>query len=69
MPKVARRAAVGSIALFAFAFLVWKELPAHHAAAVLGGALLLWIAVAAGLWRLRKLDVYASGTNDSDRAI
>jgi hypothetical protein len=47
MPEVfARcRAAVGSIALFAFAFLVWKELPAHHAAAVLGGALLLWIAV------------------------
>jgi uncharacterized membrane protein YqjE len=67
MPKAARGAAVGSIALFAFAFLVWKEL--HHAAAVLGGALLLWIAVAAGLWRLRKWHVYASGANDSDRAI
>ncbi len=56
----ARGAAMGSIALSAFAFLVWKELPAHHAAAVLGGALLLWITVAAGLWRLRKLHVYMS---------
>jgi hypothetical protein len=46
MPEAGRGAAVGSIALFAF--LVWKELPAHHAAAVLGGALLLSIAVAPG---------------------
>jgi hypothetical protein len=61
----ARGAAMGSIALFAFAFLVWKELPAHPSAAVLGGALLLWITVAAGLWRLRKLHVYVSRRRES----
>ena len=44
----------------AFALVVWKELPSHNAAAVLGGAVALWMTVAAGIWRLRKLHVYAS---------
>jgi hypothetical protein len=56
----ARGAALGSIAMGAFALFVWRELPAHNAAAVLGGALVLWIVVASGIWRLRKLHVYAS---------
>ena len=56
----ARGAALGTIAMGAFALFVWKELPSHNAAAVLGAALALWLAVAAGVWRLRKLHVYAS---------
>jgi hypothetical protein len=56
----ARGAALGSIALGVFALLVWKELPSHNAAGVLASAVALWMAVAAGLWRLRKLHVYAS---------
>jgi hypothetical protein len=56
----ARGAALGTIAMGAFALLVWKELPTRNAPAVLGGALLVWIIVATGLWRLRKLHVYFS---------
>jgi hypothetical protein len=56
----ARGAALGSIAMGAFALLVWKVLPEHNAAMVLGGALLVWVIVAAGIWRLRKLHVYSS---------
>jgi hypothetical protein len=56
----ARGAALGSIALAAFACLIWKELPAHGAAGVLAGGVGIWLAVAAGLWRLRKLHVYLS---------
>jgi hypothetical protein len=56
----ARGAALGSIAMGSFALLVWKALPEHNAALVLGGALLVWMIVAVGTWRLRKLHVYAS---------
>jgi hypothetical protein len=56
----ARGTALGSIAMGAFALSVWRELPSHNAAGVLAGALALWMAVAAGLWRLRKLHVYFS---------
>jgi Protein of unknown function (DUF3147) len=56
----ARGAALGCIAMGAFALLVWKELPSHNAVGVLVSAVGLWMAVAAGLWRLRKLHVYAS---------
>jgi hypothetical protein len=56
----ARGAAMGAIAMGVFAFLVWKELAAHNAAAVLGGGLVVWMVVAAGIWRLRKLHVYFS---------
>jgi Protein of unknown function (DUF3147) len=56
----ARGAALGSLALGAFALLVWKTLPEHGAAPVLGGALFFWAVVAATLWRLRKLHVFLS---------
>jgi len=56
----ARGAAMGSIAMTGFALFIWKELPSHNAAWVLGGALALWLASAAGIWRLRKLHVYLS---------
>jgi hypothetical protein len=56
----ARGAAMGAIAMGAFALVVWKELPSHNGAAVLGGAVALWMTVAAGIWRLRKLHVYVS---------
>jgi hypothetical protein len=56
----ARGAAMGSIAMGAFALLVWKELPAHNAVGVLASALGLWMAVAGGIWRLRRLHVYFS---------
>jgi hypothetical protein len=54
----ARGAAMGSIALGAFALLAWRELPAHNAAGVLACAVGLWLAVAGGIWRLRRLHVY-----------
>jgi hypothetical protein len=54
----ARGAALGSIALGAFAAVVWKGLPRYPSAAVLGAAFAMWIVLAAGLWRVRKLHVY-----------
>jgi hypothetical protein len=54
----ARGAALGSIALAAFAVFVWKELPRHETADVLSAATALWLIVAVLLWRLRKLHVY-----------
>jgi hypothetical protein len=56
----ARGAALGSVALGAFALLVWKALPRYNAVVVLGAAMLVWMVVATGIWRLRKLHVYAS---------
>jgi Protein of unknown function (DUF3147) len=56
----ARGAAMGAIGLALFALFVWKELPDNRAAGVLTGAVVVWMAVAAGIWRLRKLHVYAS---------
>jgi hypothetical protein len=56
----ARGAAMGAIALGAFALLVWTELPLHGTAWVLGGALALWLGVAVLIWRLRKLHARAS---------
>jgi hypothetical protein len=56
----ARGAALGSVAMGAFALLVSKALPTHNAAVVLAGALLVWMIVAAGIWRLRRLHVYVS---------
>lgn len=54
----ARGAAMGSIALGAFALFAWKLLPAYNAAGVLAAALALWFAAAVLIWRLRKLHVY-----------
>ena len=54
----ARGAAMGSMALAAFAIVVWKQLALHNAALVLLAAFVLWLALATLLWRLRKLCVH-----------
>lgn len=61
----ARGAALGTIALAAFAFVVWKFLPLHDAGGVLLAALGLWTLLAILTWRLRKLHVYLSRQRDS----
>jgi hypothetical protein len=56
----ARGAALGAIALAGFAWFVWRELPRHETAWVLGGAVVLWLIAAVLVWRVRKLHVYLS---------
>jgi hypothetical protein len=51
----ARGAAMGSIALAAFAFVIWHYVARQNVAAVLTGALVLWLTLAVLLWRVRKL--------------
>jgi hypothetical protein len=50
----ARGAARGALALIAFAWLLWKLLPTRSAALILPAALVLWLAIAMALWRIRK---------------
>ena len=47
-------AVLGAIALACFAWLVWKQLPAHESVSVLGVASTLWATVAVVLWWGRK---------------
>jgi len=47
-------AAMGSIAMIAFATLVWQLLPHHSARLVLSAATVIWASVAAGVWRVWK---------------
>ena len=56
----ARGAAMGSLALAAFAFVIWKMLPHASSFGTLGTALATWIALAVAIWRARKLHVYCS---------
>ena len=56
----ARGAAMGSLALAAFAGVIWKMLPHASSPAVLGAAFVLWIVLAIAIWRVRKLHVYLS---------
>jgi hypothetical protein len=56
----ARGTAMGSLALAAFAFVIWKGLPHASSLAILGAAFTLWIALAILIWRVRKLHVYLS---------
>ena len=56
----ARGAALGSVALGAFALLIWKTLPGHSAGAALSGALLVWALLAGAFWRVRQLHVFLS---------
>jgi hypothetical protein len=56
----ARGAAMGSLALAAFAGMIWKMLPQASSAGVLGASFVLWIALAIAIWRVRKLHVYLS---------
>ncbi len=45
---------LGAVALIAFAFVLWRFLPRFQPAAVIGGALCVWIALSLALWWLRK---------------
>jgi hypothetical protein len=56
----ARGAAMGSLALAAFALVIWKMLPHVTTSATLGTGLAIWIALAVAIWRVRKLHVYLS---------
>ncbi len=56
----ARGAAMGSIALAAFALVIWKMLPRASSPTVLGAGFLIWIVLATAIWRFRKLHVYFS---------
>ena len=56
----ARGAAMGSIALAAFALVIWKKLPNASSPTVLGAAFAIWIGLATAIWRFRKLHVYLS---------
>ncbi|HLW44481.1 MAG TPA: DUF3147 family protein [Candidatus Acidoferrales bacterium] len=47
-------AATGSVGLFAFALAVWRLVPIYESWIVLGGATVIWMAVAYMLWRVRK---------------
>jgi hypothetical protein len=48
-------AALGSMGLLAFAFLLWRLLPRHNPWLVIGAATLLWALVAFAFWKLRQL--------------
>jgi Protein of unknown function (DUF3147) len=50
----ARGAAMGGIALFAFAGVAWRFLPDANVALVLGLALVVWLFVATSLWYIRR---------------
>ena len=56
----ARGAAMGTIGLAAFALVVWKLLPRYDPAAVLAGALALWVVVATVIWRVRRSRLWRS---------
>jgi hypothetical protein len=47
-------AAMGSIGLFVFAFVVWQFMPRDRAWIVLGGATVLWLGVSLAVWQIRK---------------
>jgi hypothetical protein len=44
----------GALALVCFAWITWKQLPAHEPAAVRGVASALWVTVSVTLWWVRK---------------
>ncbi|HTV16751.1 MAG TPA: DUF3147 family protein [Acidobacteriaceae bacterium] len=48
-------AALGSMGLLAFAFVVWRMLPGHNPWLVIGSATIVWIVVAFAFWKLRQL--------------
>ena len=53
----ARGAAMGSIALAAFGFVIWRYLPGYNGAGILTAAVAVWLALAVLLWRVRKLHI------------
>lgn len=54
-------AATGSVALVAFALLVWKLLSAHAPYLVLAGSALVWFALSMIAWQIRRLRHRMSG--------
>ncbi len=56
----ARGAALGSIGLAAFAFIVWRFLAASNAVLTLVGALAVWLVLSVLIWRLRRLHPLSS---------
>ena len=50
----ARGTALGTLGLLAFAAVVWRALPNHHAPAVLVAAAAAWFAASVLFWRLRE---------------
>ena len=44
---------IGALGLLLFAFIVYRELPAHNAALVLTAAALAWMLLSAIIWRIR----------------
>ena len=49
-----RGAAMGTIGLAGFAWVVWKALPRHSAVVTLAAALAAWLALAMSVWLLRR---------------
>jgi hypothetical protein len=49
----ARGTAIGTVGLLAFAAVVWRALPNHHAPVVLLAAAAAWFAASVLFWRLR----------------
>ena len=47
-------AAIGSIGLMVFGYIVWKALPKHNHAMVIAGATVVWISLSVAFWFLRK---------------
>jgi len=47
-------AALGSLGLVTFAYIVWKLLPVWSVAGVFIAAVVAWLCVSCALWRLRK---------------
>lgn len=45
-------ATMGGVAMIAFAGFMWRFLPDHHAAAVLGLGIFVWLLIAVAVWRI-----------------
>ena len=61
----ARGTATGTIGLAAFAAVVWRTLPNHHAPAVLLAAAAAWFAASVLFWRMREILRIAPQRNSS----
>lgn len=51
-------AALGAVGLIGFAVVVWQMLERHSAVLVIAAACVVWAAVSAGLWWIRRLLVH-----------
>ena len=60
----ARGAAMGSLALAAFAWVIWKMLPRTSPIVALGAALIVWITLAVAIWRVGNCTYTSLGAGD-----